>query len=189
MEQQNKTQSRRLFIALVIPEDVKSKLLDLRDSVPLKENYPWEVKDKLHITLCFLGDVAEDKLPSIENLINQLSRFKKIACKINKFGFFGRPNNPNILYAAVNADKKLNFILHFLTKNLGNLDIYTGTPRYKQHVTLLRIKQKLEEGFVESFSDFHFEKISFIASEIVLYESSLLQTGSIYKRLKTIYLP
>ena len=188
METENTKKTRRLFIALDVPEDVKTKLLELKEMVQLKNDYPWEAKDKMHITLCFLGEVDEDQIPSIENLVERLAKQKKIGCKISKFSFFGRPGNPNILYAAVKTDRRFVPLLGSLYRKLKELNIFTGAPRYKQHVTLLRIKTKLEEGFVEAFSNFHFENISFIASEIVLFESTLLQTGSIYKRLKTIYL-
>ncbi|MFA6978994.1 MAG: RNA 2',3'-cyclic phosphodiesterase [Ignavibacteriaceae bacterium] len=188
MELENNKITRRLFIALEVPDDVKTKLLELKKMVQLKNHYPWEAKDKLHITLCFLGEVDGDQIPSIENLMERLAKHKKIGCKIPKFSFFGRPGNPNILYAAVKTDKKHMLLLRRLYKGLKELNIDTGAPRYKQHITLLRIKEKLEEGFVEAFSNFQFENISFIASEMVLYESTLLQTGSIYKQLKTIYL-
>lgn len=188
MEIENTKKTRRLFIALDVPDDVKTKLLELKETVQLRNDYPWEAKDKLHITLCFLGEVDEDQIPSLENLVERLAKQRKIGCRIPKFSFFGRPGNPNILYAAVNTEKKFRQLQRCLYKGLRELNIDTGAPRYKQHITLLRIKEKLEEGFVEAFSNFHFENISFFASEIVLYESTLLQTGSIYKRLKTIYL-
>jgi len=188
MELENIKKTRRLFIALEVPDDVKTKLLELKKMVQLKNDYPWEAKDKMHITLCFLGEVDEDQVPSIENFVERFAKQKKIGCKISKFSFFGRPGNPNILYAAVKKDRKHGFLLRRLYNGLNELNIDTGAPRYKLHITLLRIKEKLEEGFVEAFSNFQFEIISFIASEIVLYESTLLQTGSTYKRLKTIYL-
>jgi len=188
MEIENNKKTRRLFIALDVPDDIKTKLIGLKEMVQLKNDYPWEAEDKMHITLSFLGEVDEDLIPSIENLVERFAKYKKIGCRISKFGFFGRPGNPNILYAAVKTDKNFLLLISSLYRKLKELNIFTGAPRYKQHVTLLRIKTKLEEGFVEAFSNFHFENISFIASEIVLYESTLLQTGSIYKRLKTIYL-
>jgi len=74
------------------------------------------------------------------------------------------------------------------SKKVNNFDILTDRKPYKPHLTLLKIKGKTEEGFIESITSYKFETISFLAQEIVLYESALNVTGSTYKRLKTIYL-
>lgn len=179
---------RRLFIALTPPEEAKEEIIGLRNAIPLNVKPRWEPKEKLHITLCFLGDVEEGKIASLENLLEKLAKRKSSKCRISKFGFFGKPGNPNILYAAVKTTKNHSELITRLYRGLNELNIYTGAPRYKPHITLLRIKEKLEEGFVEAFSNFSFQEISFIASEIVLYESTLSENGSFYKPLKKIYL-
>jgi len=186
--QTDKLQYRRLFIALEIPEDAKTKLFAFRDAVHLNVKYRWEVKDKIHLTINFIGDVKEEKIPLIKNVIDEVLRFKPFFCQITKFGFFPKTGNPEVLFAVLQVDSFLNKIEKFISERLKNFDILADTKPYKPHITLLKIKGKTEEGFIEAFTSYQFEKISFLAKEIVLYESELNQSGSIYKRLKTIYL-
>lgn len=178
----------RLFIALAIPEESKKQLLFYRDTVHLKEKYCWEAKDKIHLTINFIGDVEEGKIPLIKKVIDETASYKPFLCHITKFGFFPKAGKPKVLFAGLQADSFLYKIEKFLSERLKNFDILADTKPYKPHITLLKIKGKTEEGFIEAFTSYQFEKISFLAKEIILYESELNQTGSIYKRLKTIYL-
>jgi len=188
MEQEDTVQYRRLFIALDIPEDAKDKLFLYRDAVPTKRMYHWEQKEKLHLTISFLGNVEVEKIPLIENILDEVAMFGKFSCFIPNFGFFGFLDKPKALYARVVSDQTLFRIEKYLSECLENLDILTDEKHFKPHVTLMKVKEKFEEGFIEAFTSVQFEKISFLAKEIVLYESELNQTGSIYKKLKTIYL-
>lgn len=188
MEQKDKLFFRRLFIALIIPEDAKAKLLSFRDAVRLKGKYRWEQKDKIHITINFIGDVETEKIPLIKKVIDEAVIYKPFPCQIIKFGFFFKAEKPKVLFAGLQVDNSLYKIEKFISEKLKNFDILADEKPYKPHITLLKIKERAEEGFIEAFTSYQFEKISFFAKEIVLYESELNQTGSIYKRLKTIYL-
>ncbi len=188
MEQKDKLQYHRLFIALDIPEDAKAKLLSFRDAIQLKSKYRWEQKDKIHLTINFIGDVEEEKILLIKKVVDEAVRYKPFLCNITKFGFFFKSGTPKVLFAGVQVDNSLYKMEKFLSERLKNFDILADTKPYKPHITLLKIKGKAEEGFIDAFTSYQFEKISFLAKEIVLFESKLNQTGSIYKRLKTIYL-
>lgn len=188
MEQKGKTKFHRLFIAVGIPEEIKSKLFSLRDAILLKNKYRWEAKDKIHITLNFIGDTEEEKIPFVMKVLDKSEKFKSFPCGITKFGFFFKSGNPKVLFANLEINGSIYKIEKYLSERLKNFDILTDAKPYKPHITLLKVKGILEEGFIEKFTSAQFEKISFQAREIILYESKLNQTGSIYKSLKTIYL-
>jgi len=178
----------RLFIAFAIPEKSKNELLAYRDAVQLKGKYRWESKEEIHLTLDFIGEVEEVKIPLIIKVLEEMVNIKSVLCHITKFEFFFKSGTPKVLFAGLEVDSSIFKIEKNLSERLKNFDILTDTKPYKPHITLLKIKGQPEEGFIEKFSSSQFEKISFQADEIVLYESKLSQTGSIYKRLKTIYL-
>ena len=53
--------TNRLFIALDIPDPVLEKLIEIKNNLYGKsDNIKWEDKEKLHITVKFLGDVGEN---------------------------------------------------------------------------------------------------------------------------------
>ena len=48
----------RLFIALKIPEEIKDKIFGYCfDAIENAVGYKWEAKDKVHLTLKFIGEV------------------------------------------------------------------------------------------------------------------------------------
>lgn len=186
--QSDKIKYRRLFIALNIPEETKEKLLELRDSIPLKAEFSREPKEKLHLTISFLGNVEEQKIPQIECFLDETAMFNKFICLITNFEFFGMAGIPKILYAKIVADQILFRIEKYFVECLENLDILTDQKHFKPHITLMREKKTATEEFVKTFSSFRFKTFFFQATEVVLYESVLEPLGSTYKKLKTIYL-
>ena len=48
----------RLFVALKIPENIKEQLFNIcHELVSDASLYKWETKDKIHLTLKFIGEV------------------------------------------------------------------------------------------------------------------------------------
>ena len=78
----------RLFIALDIPDEGLDQLIDLRNQVYGTPNIVnWESKNKLHITLKFLGDVGENVSELILRRFEGIE-FPKISSSFSKFAFF-----------------------------------------------------------------------------------------------------
>jgi len=171
-----------------VPEEIKDKLIKLRDAVPVDKEYRWESKEKLHITICFLGDVDENKISQIEDILEKANMFYNFQCDIPKFGITTMPPKHKILYAPVSSDQILFRLANYFSESLENLDILTDKKLLKAHITLLRAKASLDAGFITTISSAQCEKFSFMANEVILYESVLSSGGSTYKKLKSIYL-
>ena len=57
----------RVFIAIEIPGNVKDKLVEVQERLrPQLPEVRWEKREKLHITLVFLGDVKEGRKSEVE---------------------------------------------------------------------------------------------------------------------------
>ena len=82
----------RLFVALLIPDEVRSIVFDHCNSViENSSDYRWEEEDKIHLTLKFIGEVKEELIPQIINDIEFVKNFYTFNCSISKFGFFYKP--------------------------------------------------------------------------------------------------
>ena len=89
----------RLFVALKIPEIVIDEIFKhCFSAVDYPADYKWETKDKIHLTLKFIGDVKEDLLPSIIEDLKFVKNYSAFHCTISKFGFFFRDNQAKILW-------------------------------------------------------------------------------------------
>jgi 2'-5' RNA ligase len=173
----------RLFIALNIPENIKDQLILLRDSVAAG-NYKWESKDKLHLTLKFIGDTTEENVEKIIEELKFLKDYSSINCSINDFGFFFRDNNPSILWAGMKVADSLFEIVDKIESILEIFSITKEKRKFHPHLTLLRIKKNPGNNFINSFKNFKFVPINFQANSISLYKSELKSTGSVYQEIK-----
>lgn len=175
----------RLFVALLIPDEVKSIVFDHCNSVieNLSE-HRWEEKDKIHLTLKFIGEVKEELLPQITNEIEYVKSFSSFNCSISNFGFFYRFNEAKILWCNLDTDDSIISLVDELNMRLKKYNIEPETRKFKGHLTLMRIKRKVSEDFIRSFKEYKFSPVKFTANEIALVQSVLKPTGSEYKVLK-----
>jgi len=175
----------RLFIALLIPENVKDKLFTiLQESGEYSNDYKWESKDKIHLTLKFIGDVKEENLPNIIEETGFVKDYSSFDCTISKFGFFFCDGEAKILWCNLETDDRITSLVSKLNAKLLQFGIVEEKRKFKGHLTLLRVKKKISEKFINRFKDFGFEPIHFNASTIALMQSVLKPTGSEYKVLK-----
>ena len=176
----------RLFIALIIPEEIKKHIAQVRNQIyPAAENLKWEEDSKIHLTLKFIGDVKDDLVEAIKHELNFLENFKKIDCTTANFGFFFKEKNePRILWLGLKMDDSIYTIVDELNQRLSKFSIPIEKRKFKAHLTLLRVKQKVTSDFIDKFSNAVFPKINFAANEIVLMKSTLSSQGSTYKEIK-----
>lgn len=175
----------RLFVALEIPDHIKDHLFELRRSVCSDElNFRWEPKEKIHITLKFIGDVEDNIVNDISRNLLFLESFNKINCEINKFGFFFRQRIPTILWASLKLDPTAYEMVKKINDELMKLGIEKENRKFKPHLTLLRIKKHPGTEFVDSFNKFYFEPMKFESERITLFKSELQKAGSRYFEIK-----
>jgi 2'-5' RNA ligase len=174
----------RLFVSLNLPDNVIERIVSLRDKICDDKKLKWETKDKLHLTIKFIGDVSEETMTEISNELNCIERRPVIKCSFNKFGFFYRDDKPFILWAGLTADKNLNDLITEVNKSLEKFSIPIEQRIFNPHITLLRIKNDPGINFVNSFKNFTFEPILFTTNSVTLYRSILHPVGSEYIEIK-----
>lgn len=173
---------KRLFIALPLPDAIKAKVHEwtyhLRQELPFQK---WVHRDDVHLTLKFLGEIAEEKIEQIEACLQEVAdSFKPFMLNLDELGSFGSPAAPSILWAGVHGD--LNS-LHQLQQSVEASLVPLGYERehrpFHPHLTLARrytggTKLNREElaGFAKRFAP---NELSWQAERIVLYESQLSQ--------------
>jgi len=175
----------RLFVALKIPEKVKDEIFkNCFSAIDSPEDYNWEAKEKVHLTLKFIGDVKEDLLPLIVKELDFVKNYSTFHCRISKFGFFFRDNQAKILWCNVETDNSIISLAKELNSRPGKFNIEIENRKFKGHLTLMRVKKPVSEKFIKSFKEYSFDSIKFNANEIELIQSELKPTGSEYKVLK-----
>jgi 2'-5' RNA ligase len=175
----------RLFVALKIPDVVKSEIFKhCYAAAESPSDYRWEDKDKVHLTLKFIGEVKEELLPQITDELEFVKNYSSFDCKISRFGFFFRDNQAKILWCNVETDDSIVLLVDQLNIRLQKYDIEIEKRKFKGHLTLMRIKKPVSENFIKRFKEYSFNPIEFNANEIALIQSVLKPVGSEYKVLK-----
>ena len=175
----------RLFVALKIPEKIKEKVFNhCYVAAENSSGFKWEAKEKVHLTLKFIGDIKEEILPLIIDELEFVIKYSSFACTISKFGFFFRDNKAKILWCNLDTDDSIISLVEELNNRLQKFDIEIERRKFKGHLTLLRIKNRVTENFIKGFKEYLFNPIDFKADEIELIQSVLKPTGSEYKVLK-----
>lgn len=139
----------RLFVALLPPTEA---LAELEAAVaPLRPGWPdlrWAGQDRWHVTLAFLGEVADTRLDGLrERLARAASRHEELRLWIGRCGAFPSPARARVLCAHVDGQPEALAGLRVLASSVAAGARRAGAPppdegrRYRPHVTLARSRQ------------------------------------------------
>jgi|SRR5580658_2062079 2'-5' RNA ligase len=139
----------RLFVALNPPA---SALAELEEAVaPLRRDWPdlrWASQDRWHVTLAFLGEVAEPRLDELAvRLERAASRHPGQRLVIGNGGAFPSPSRARVLIAHIQGQDADLAGLTRLAGSVAAAARRAGAPppdegrRYRPHLTLARCRQ------------------------------------------------
>ncbi|MFA7421024.1 MAG: RNA 2',3'-cyclic phosphodiesterase [Melioribacteraceae bacterium] len=180
----------RLFIALEIPDEVIDIVLHEKDKLLGEEHsIRWEFRDKLHITLKFLGDTDEALIGNIEKAIEDIVKnTKSFQMELGKFGIFRRNGEPKILWVGMKESNELERIVNEIGDSFTKFGYSKEERIFKPHVTLLRFRGHERIDKILDLLEVKLPEKEYIAKYITLYKSELKKGGSIYTAIKRFQL-
>jgi 2'-5' RNA ligase len=178
----------RLFLAIELPPD----LLDALESAiaPLRADSPeiaWVPPTKRHLTLKFLGDVAEERLDRVIALTDGVARkYRAFSMQLGGIGAFPNFRRARVVWIGVEHEARLELLHHDL-EVAGEFEGFEIEGRaFRPHVTLARLRVPLEVERARRLARAA-RRIDFSATaevgEITLFESTLAQSGATYRRV------
>lgn len=175
----------RLFVALKIPPGIRDEIISLRKKVwEADDKFRWERKDKLHLTLKFIGEVEDDRIEEILSDFEFINGFGKFNCSLSEFGFFQQRGTPKILWIGLHTSEKLITLAGRLNSSLEKFAIPRETKKFKTHITILRLKGNPGEKFIKGFENFNVPQVRFVCDTVAVYKSELKPGGSVYTEIK-----
>ena len=174
----------RLFLGLPLSPDAA---VDLADRAQVWENRPGlrQVRrENWHLTLRFLGDTHEDRVPDLEHLLTAWAKGKGPLTFIDLgWGCFGSYQAPRVVVRHLEALPTVRRAVESLHKNLDAQDFPGDGKDWKPHVTLYYGKGEDPGPWPE-------ERIGgrppVIFHRVVLFESILGPGGSEYRELAAV---
>jgi RNA 2',3'-cyclic 3'-phosphodiesterase len=184
----------RLFVALDIDADIRTRIADFRDQMrPLAPDVRWVGLETFHVTLQFLG---ETNTPAEIQRALRLVKGPPITLTFRDAGFFPTPKSPRVFWVGIEADEHLQDVVKSIAAALQPLGFERDKGPFKAHLTLARAGsgrpsairgERPAPGFhqvrarVEALPPPEFGTMT--AREFYLYESKLSPAGAQYTRL------
>ena len=174
----------RTFVAVFPPPEVRQALFRAARGVPASKAFRLIGPEKLHLTLKFLGNVAEDDLIRVEQALEQLrGRLEPFEVSTSGFGAFPSERRARILWAGVGEGSGP---LRVVAQSVDDLLEPAGFGRehrpYVPHLTLGRARGpgvKIEDTSISP------PTLRFSVSGVDLVESVPGEGGVTYSVLET----
>lgn len=182
---------RRIFLAVDISKQVRTVCDQHIDY--LRASFPgvrvgWETSEKMHITLKFLGNTSSKILRTLEARVAEIAEsHNSFRLKLSRTGLFPRETRPRVLW--IGLDDRVQALAP-LSSELDTLfeqfDYPRETRTFRPHITIGRVR---DPDKASELAGVHLktkiEPVEFGVNEIVMYESKLESTGSVYSVIST----
>ncbi|MFQ5924578.1 MAG: RNA 2',3'-cyclic phosphodiesterase [Dehalococcoidia bacterium] len=187
----------RAFIAIELPDPVKAGLSSLQNRLRPDEHpyVKWVHPDGVHLTLKFLGNIAEDGVPQIVQAITSAAEgASPFRLELGGLGAFPNFQRPQVIWAAIKGEvEKLATLQRGIDQALLALGFSMESRSFTPHLTLGRLRERASPGerrrLGELMVSTKFEgEIPFDVAEISLMRSRLTPKGAIYSRISSIQL-
>lgn len=171
----------RLFFALDPPPSLKEALaafLAERRTLPLRASWtdPW----KLHLTLAFLGEQSEERLPGLQEIGGEVARrHAPFRLRTSDLGAFPRPSRARVLWLGLERDAALESLAEDLRARLREGGIPMEEGPFVAHVTLARLRAPVDIALLGPGPS----PLVFEVPELVLLRSHLEPKGSRHEKI------
>lgn len=134
----------RLFVALHLDDLVRDRLARVPVPGSTAGSRVRRVKPhNLHVTLKFLGDVEDARIPAvITALKNASSQVRPFDLAVAALGTFGPRKAPRVLVAGCDGGKDLVILHARIEQELEPLGFETEPRQFRPHVTLARTDER-----------------------------------------------
>jgi RNA 2',3'-cyclic 3'-phosphodiesterase len=177
----------RLFIAIEIPEEIKSQYAEAQEIIRSSRARLTLVQPAdMHITLKFIGEVEGSRLPPITSALQAITGapFKLDLGSIT----LNSPRSPRVIWGDLHDPGACHTLAGTVEKVLIPLGIPGEGRRFRPHTTLARIREFHPDIFEEVAGISSSCTGSFPVDRFVLKKSELTPRGPIYTDLLEIRL-
>ena len=187
----------RSFIAIELPDEIKSGLTEIQNQLKTGKPYPvkWVNPYGIHLTLQFLGNIAADKTDAITKAIEAATQgMLPFHLEVKGLGVFPNFNRVQVVWVGVEGEvDQLRQLQKRIESNLASLGFAPESRTFKPHLTLARLRESASplerHNFGQLIADTRFEAThSFRVDSVNLMKSQLTREGAIYSQISSVKL-
>jgi len=178
--------SVRTFVAVEIPDAVRQRIAELQERLKQhRARISWTRPGNVHLTLKFLGNVAEERLGAVMDAVERASAgIEPFRARVHQVGGFPNLRRPRVLWVGLDADPRLTRLAGEIDAALGELGFPRETRRFSPHLTIGRVKGSLSREVSEALASTSFDGGEMTVAEVVVMKSDLKPTGAVYTALR-----
>jgi 2'-5' RNA ligase len=176
----------RLFYAIELADDVQD-LLDAT-TASLRAEAPelaWVDREKRHLTLKFLGDVADDALPRrAEAADDAAAAHGPLEMSVREIGAFPNFRRARVVWIGVEQERRLELLHHDLELACERVGFEVEGRPFRPHITLARVRDPLPVDRLKAFARVARSvrvRAMVPVERITLFESILAPSGARYR--------
>lgn len=137
----------RLFFAIELPPPLREYLIALQDRLrPLLPRLSWTKGGNLHLTLKFLGEVDEQRVPRIVEAAGTCPMMTPVTLRPAGLSLLPPRRAFRVLAAALAPDEALTSLQACLEARLGQLGFERERRPYHPHITLARARNPVSDA-------------------------------------------
>lgn len=178
----------RLFIALDLPEDIRENMRQFIGECKniQRDGLKYVDAENLHITLKFIGDTDEDKIPPLINELQKVGKQKR-ELDISRTGAFPAIQYPKVIFIGLNKSEQLLTEVNEIEAACERCGIARETREFLSHITICRVKESIDEQLKNFLLTQRDRKFGAFCSEgFHLYQSELKPGGPKYTKLRSL---
>jgi len=177
----------RLFIALPLGWEVEDYLGSVIDELrPHGGSVKWVAPHNIHLTVRFLGDTEEDRVPKIQQLLDTVaSEHASVPTAIESLGAFPNLRRPRVIWAGISDNiEQLEKMSRQVELGVRKLRFEKEAKGFKPHLTLGRVRKPQGLDKLTAYlQTVQVEPMPLTLDRLVLFKSTLTPQGPIYDRV------
>lgn len=179
----------RLFIGLPLPHEVESELGRIIAHLKTQGGrVTWVAPENIHMTVRFLGETDDARVPKLTALINEVAQHLRPAhLQIDRLGGFPNIHKPRVIWAGVTPGSdvdRLEKMARHVELEVRQMRFGPDQKGFKAHLTLGRVKDPSNlQQLASVLGSYRVDPIKVHLDRLVLFKSTLTPQGSIYERL------
>jgi RNA 2',3'-cyclic 3'-phosphodiesterase len=182
----------RLFVGIPIVDDARREMIALLGRLR-ETDWPvrWVNDEGLHLTLKFFGEVTPERLDVIEEAVRFAGQGTgALDLRLDGLGAFPSTVRPRVLWAGIDAPPGLELLYDRLERGGEAIGFAPEGAPFRPHVTLGRVREghRLPPEALEEAGRW-LTAATFVATQLVLYESVLTNLGPRYGARLSLELP
>lgn len=184
--------SLRLFVALVLPQELLDELRGIQRDLErfAGDQLRFVRPEGIHLTLKFLGDVEQDRVPGVERALAEAVRPFELRVRPVKLGGFG---GRRLRVVWVGVDGSLEEMTHLaerIDEALAEVGFEQETRPFTPHLTLARLRDRADNGerarIAEYVTSYEMPELpEMIVSSVLLISSVLGPGGARYRTISS----